>query len=272
MDTEPPEGDDLQRMLVPMKRHVLEHAAPRRSRRGRNTGIALGVVGVLLLGAAGGGVALGLIPTSLTAERPTPTSPPAPEPTTTETPSGAPVVGRPTPVPTPTPTSTRPVYALSDPSTWTISGSEVGPIAFGGDRTAELDDLAATFRTLGPDEVCPDPNVVYLERQGLQLIVAGLDGTVQSIQLSADYEDPDAPAPTTAEGLGLGSTLAELRATYPDLHWSEEGKDGPSDTSLGGGWVTSLGGATVTFLTTDQDVVWGMWVSTRTPEPPYEYC
>ncbi len=123
MNTEPPVGDELQRMLVSMKQHVLERAESRPRRR-RLTGIAIGVVSVLLLGAAGGGVALGLIPTSLTAE-PTPTATSTPEQTASETPSGAPVIGRPTPRPTPTstPTSTRAPYSVADPSTWTISGT-----------------------------------------------------------------------------------------------------------------------------------------------------
>ncbi|WFR67037.1 hypothetical protein P9139_21205 [Curtobacterium flaccumfaciens] len=87
-------------MLVSMKQNVLERATPRPKRRGRRAGIAIGIVGVLMLGAAGGGVALGLIPTSLTAD-PAPTATTTPEPTQTETPSGAPVIGRPTPTPPP---------------------------------------------------------------------------------------------------------------------------------------------------------------------------
>ncbi len=59
MNTEPPEGDDLQRMLVAMKRNVLDHATPRpngaeadpgRDRRGRaaRAGTATGAVALSL--------------------------------------------------------------------------------------------------------------------------------------------------------------------------------------------------------------------------------
>ena len=63
MNTEPPTGDDLTRMLVSMKTNVLERAAdvPRR-RRGHRFGIAFGLVALLGVGTAGGGVAFGLIP------------------------------------------------------------------------------------------------------------------------------------------------------------------------------------------------------------------
>jgi len=277
MNTEPPVGDDLQRMLVAMKQNVLERAEPRRGRRGRRAGIAIGIVSVLLLGAAGGGVALGLIPTSLTAE-PTPSATSTPEPSVSETPSGAPVVDRPTPTPTstPSPTSTRPAYALDDPSTWTISGTEVGPIALGGERSTELDDLAGAFETLGPEQTCPNPNAVFLRsEQGMDMVVSGQDGTVQGVDIGlGEPLGPErAAAPTTAEGLGLGSTLAELRAAYPDLHYSRAGAEGPTDEDPYGGYVTAMNGATVTFaIRPGETAVTRMWVSISEPRPPYEYC
>lgn len=280
MDTEPPQGDDLQRMLVPMKRHVLEHAAPRRSRRGRTTGIALGIVGVLLLGATGGGVALGLIPTSFTGQAQAPAPSDTPEQLPSEAPSGAPVSDEPTPVltptSTPTPTSTRPAYSLSDPSTWTISGTEVGPIALGGDRATELDDLAGIFETLGPEQTCPNENAVFLHsEQGTSLIVSGQDGLVQNVDIgfAVPLGEDRVAGPTTPQGLGLGSTLEQLRAAYPDLHFSRPGLDGPTEDLPEGGWVTTMNGATITFVVpAGRDTVAGMWVSLVDANPPYEYC
>ncbi len=131
-----------------MKQHVLERAESRPRRR-RLTGIAIGVVSVLLLGAAVAGVALGLIPTSLTANDPAATS--TPEQTASETRPVRPSsdARRRGPTPTSTPTSTRAPYSVADPSTWTISGNEVGPIASGRPIAGELDDLGSAYTRRG---------------------------------------------------------------------------------------------------------------------------
>ncbi|QWS33698.1 hypothetical protein [Curtobacterium aetherium] len=106
MNTEPPTGDDLQRMLVSMKQTVLDRAGdprPAPRRRGRRIGIAVGVVALFGLGATSGAVALGMIPQPFTAAAPT-TEPS--EPTAPSTPASAPVQEIPDPVPSPTSTPT----------------------------------------------------------------------------------------------------------------------------------------------------------------------
>lgn len=101
MNTEPPEGDDLQRMLVSMKQNVLERATPRAARRRGRSGIVIGVVALLAVGTATGAVALTLSQQDTPVAAPSQTQAPEPSPTAT-TPSSAPITGAPTPTSTPT--------------------------------------------------------------------------------------------------------------------------------------------------------------------------
>jgi len=95
MNTEPPTGDELARMLVSMKQNVLERTtvSPRRGRH-RNLGLGLGLAALLAIGGGTGALALGMLPSPFEASAPaTPTSTPTPTPTVT-----------PTATPRPTPT------------------------------------------------------------------------------------------------------------------------------------------------------------------------
>jgi len=267
MDSEPPQGDDLRRLLVTMKQDVLARATPRRGPRRRRSGIAIGVVTALLLGAAGGSVALGLIPGQEDrASAPAATA--TTEPMPTRSPDGAPVVDSPspTPTPTPTPTATRPPYASDDPRTWTISGTEVGPVALGGAVTEETDDLTAAF---ADDSNCPNPNVSWWTADGrTPIIVLGQNGVVTGIAVG-DFS-ADQPGPTTAEGLGVGSTLAELRAAYPDLT-PVTGADGQVASGTPA-WTIVRQGHHITFsMRPDTTVTGSVWVSDEAQEP-YEFC
>jgi len=95
MDSEPPTGDDLTRMIVSMKRNVFDRTkAPRSRRRRFHGGVIAAVLVVIALGTASGAVALGVVPQPFAAPAsappsasvtrsappatPTPTSAPAP--------------------------------------------------------------------------------------------------------------------------------------------------------------------------------------------------
>ena len=110
MDSEPPVGDELQRMLVTMKQDVLERATPRPKRRRGHTGIVVGVVALLALGTASGAVALTLSQQDRPTAAPVQTQEPAPAPSAT-TPTSAPITGRPTPRPEPSATPAVPAVA-----------------------------------------------------------------------------------------------------------------------------------------------------------------
>jgi len=84
MKSEPPTGDEMQTLLVSMKRAVLENAKDRPKHHRRTAGIVLGVVGVLSVASASGALALGAL------NAPAPDSPQAVNPTSTATLSPAP--------------------------------------------------------------------------------------------------------------------------------------------------------------------------------------
>ncbi|MFZ6990541.1 hypothetical protein ACO0E1_01500 [Curtobacterium sp. RRHDQ66] len=219
MNTEPPQGDDLQRMLVSMKQNVLARAEadrPAPERRGRRAGIVIGIIAVLGIGVGSGAVALGMVPQPFTAA-------PAPSPTVTEPPetptkSSAPVISEPTATPTPTPT--RKPFALDDPSTWTISGDEFGPLAIGGETGAETDDLVGAYQHDSADDVCgPEFGSSWVRDGQPTLLVWSANGRVIGVNawVPPGVAERGVIGPTTSSGIGIGSTIDELRAAYPDL-------------------------------------------------------
>jgi hypothetical protein len=201
MNTEPPEGDDLQRMLVSMKQNVLERATPRPKRRRFRPGIALGIVGLLAIGTATGAVALSLSQQETPVAAPTTSQAPESTPSVT-TPTSAPITQRPTPRPTPTPTpSALPVADVRIP----------GTCAF----LVPIEDDMKFFGLVNPTEFIVDedgahPSTAQERIDGLVDPKAGLscawqnEGVVANISVSvarttAEYA---ADAETSARSLG----------------------------------------------------------------------
>jgi hypothetical protein len=279
MNSEPPIGDDLQRMLVTMKQNVLERAAPRR-RRTRRTGIVLTVIALLAVGTAGGGVALGLIPTA-PSPAPEPTASATSAPSRTVTPSSAPVVDDPTPIPTPTPTA--PPYAAADWSTWTVSADGVGPATLGSPAGADDAALRAGFTPAAPlvDDTgtviypygCPNTDArIWEGTGGARVVELTTGGTVGTVIIELQGQD-GAPArqlgPTTGEGVGLGSTLDELRAAYPDLAQTRQGAVGGTlDTT----WAIASGDRYIVFQVADGVERVSRVTVSSTSEPVIDYC
>ncbi|MBT1630774.1 hypothetical protein [Curtobacterium flaccumfaciens] len=275
MNSEPPIGDDLQRMLVSMKQNVLERAEPRK-RRGRRTGIVITVIALLAVGTAGGGVALGLIPTSPTEPEPTPSA--TSQPSQTVTPSSAPVVGEPTPTPTPT----APPYSATDWSTWTISADAVGPATLGSPAGADDAALRAAFSPAPPliDDKgtviypfgCPNTNSRIWDGPGgervVEVVAGGTVGTVV-IQQGQDAAPGQQVGPKTLEGVGLGSTLAEVRGAYPDLVQTRtDAAGGTRDTF----WAVRSGERYIVFQVGEGSGRVATVFVSGTSEPVADYC
>ncbi|WIB77812.1 hypothetical protein DEJ28_01575 [Curtobacterium sp. MCPF17_002] len=279
MNSEPPIGDDLQRMLVSMKQNVLKRAESRRH-RGRRTGIVIAVIALLAVGTAGGGVALGLIPTSPTAA---PESSPSAtrEPTSAVTPSSAPVVDAPTPVLTPTPTVTAPPYSAADWSTWTISADAVGPATLGSLTGADDAALRAGFAPAPPrvDDKgaviypygCPNPNARIWDGPGGENVVEIVAGdAVGSVIIGQENGPPgQLVGPRTFDGIGLGSTLDEVKAAYPDLVQTRKDPVGGTRDTF---WAVHSGERYIVFqVPYEGDRVATVYVGS-TSEPEDDYC
>lgn len=209
--------------------------------RVRIAGAVAAVAALLLAGCASG-------------PEPTPT-PPASETST------------PTPTPTLTPTPT-PVAAPdpADPSSWLISADGIGPIERGAAYPEAIDSLTELY-SVEPSGLCPE--LVYLkhpDKAGLLVILSDDGSAVHRVSVSSSTRDAGWPheGGATAAGIRLGSTEAELAATYPELELVIER---PSSTvyAVGddaAGWID--------FLVID-GVVWNI-IAADTKFVPQELC
>lgn len=189
-----------------------------------------------------------------------------PSATTKPTGSGAPVIvdpaGTATPVPTPTPTANTP----TDVDTWKITTDGIGPLEIGMQISAAdsvATDAGMTIATCGA--VSPAPTHFYERADGLQFnILVGHDKRVEGIALST----AGAGAPVTPHGIGIGSSEAQLKATYPNLTAPKfplyPGETGYALTDGAGHWID--------FAVDDaKSSVFTIIVST-TNEVPGEFC
>ncbi|MCD1573386.1 hypothetical protein K7H02_18450, partial [Agromyces mediolanus] len=173
----------------------------------------------------------------------------------------------PTATPTLTPTPT-PVAAPdpADPSSWLISADGIGPIERGAAYPEAIDSLTGLY-SVEPSGLCPE--LVYLkhpDKAGLLVILSDDGSAVHRVSVSSSTRDAGWPheGGATAAGIRLGSTEAELAATYPELELVIER---PSSTvyAVGddaAGWID--------FVVID-GVVWNI-IAADTKFVPQELC
>jgi hypothetical protein len=168
----------------------------------------------------------------------------APDQTKDDSPAAAThAAASPTPSTTPVAEPTaQPGVAVdpAQPSTWTIDFGAIGPVEVGETREEALTSLA-TFPQ-GPLEDCPAPISAIDLGDGVAIWLT--DDTLTQIVLMGDAliggaaPDSRTTRPLTAEGIGVGSTTAELLAAYPD---AQTGQSNSSEVySLGndsGEWI-----------------------------------
>ena len=119
---------------------------------------------------------------------------------------------------TPTPTPTAPVEDPNDPSTWIIDGDGIGPVSI-GTPVSDLPALLPGFSDATQVEHCPW--VAVFSRDGYPDLVMPLSPDLSTVAAMSvvGYSQSEGLAdtsPRTREGIGLGSTQADVLAAYPD--------------------------------------------------------
>ena len=233
-----------------MRPTILKHdrTNPERSRKARRRTVLVAGVAVIAVVAAaavvlvvagsqpsGSTSSVTQAPPTSTALGPSPTAPPSP--TTTPIPTT-------TPAPTAPPAAPAPEDDPSDPRTWVIGFDGVGPVKL-GTSLEEQRQLLPTLEDV-TDPLCVPGYLDLVAPSGFTLrIVAGQNQPTTTAAITfgngSPIADDRASSPTTAEGIGIDSTRADLLATYPDIEKTGQYQSddypyyGMTDGS--GGWI-----------------------------------
>ena len=142
------------------------------------------------------------------------------------TPSAA-TTATPPSTPTPTPTAT-PSTDPADPATWVISFDAIGPLVSGAPLADVPGELAAFRQLRAPDTQCSA--YVYVLTDGFNASVRAERGDPsRAAESTVFWKGAAAPtaadverSPRTASGIGIGSSLDQLKAAYPELRVTQE--------------------------------------------------
>jgi len=147
----------------------------------------------------------------------------AESPVANPTASVGPTASASAPTPTASPTPTPSAVDLADPSSWIIDFTSVGPLAVGDEISATDQTMTAFTRTVY--DGCS--SVVSFDKPGFPTYVIPDrlgTGVVEQIVVQAGLRAAEySPnSPRTSTGIGIGSTLDELKAAYPALTFQDD--------------------------------------------------
>ena len=136
-----------------------------------------------------------------------------------------------------TPAPTASPADPDDAASWTISCEGIGPVTWGQSSDGARASLAGF--TEKPVEQCPE--LLVFESETLPNVWLVLDAggiTVDQVVVTADSADAISESPETGEGIGVGSTVDEVMAAYPDAEVAEEPvADTRYSVTDGTGWI-----------------------------------
>lgn len=184
----------------------------------------------------------------------------------------------PTPPPTPTPTTTTPTPTMdpAEPATWIITTTSMGPAAL---DAGEQEFVAALAPAFVPSSHCEGLTSLDAVDPSLGL---GMWSSYGSDPADADHysiramsifaEDPPTEtvvaSPRTEAGIGLGSSLDDLRTAYPELEEWQDPRPGGDQKIVTEYTVTDDQGHLIVALLDDRVNA----ITATLDLPPTGYC
>lgn len=164
-----------------------------------------------------------------------------------------------TPASTPTPSSDA-----ADPATWVISFDAIGPLVSGAPLADVPGELGAFKQLRAPDAECSA--FVYVVTDHLNASVRAERGNPsRAAESTVFWKGSAAPvaadvqrSPRTATGIGIGSSLDQLKAAYPELRVTQESAVPTYGITDGSRWILFrdlYAGGTVTAIQVGTDTM-----------------
>lgn len=189
----------------------------------------------------------------------------------------APVADTLTATPSATPLEPMPSASPSEPSgapeDWLIGFDGIGPLTIGGSLSGEL-PATDEFYTRADPSSCPNPTTSILQAEArptvwVQTQAEGSDD-IALVAVGGDVLEGvrEAATPRTAEGIGVGSTAADVRAAYADIAVQDVPSEGAALVLSGTG---AEGTARHIVFALFDDVVQTVLVQ-QTPDVVFEFC
>jgi hypothetical protein len=177
--------------------------------------LALGGAGYALIEATGARPGGGIAITTPTAEPETPRSS-APEPSSEPADTAPPgnIQGAGSPSPTPLPKVDDP----TDPATWVVDFSGVGPMKLGLSPRSQA-ALQSAYKVndyVGGESDCPSLSLTSSTHPTVT-VLSSQEEKVAGIQVGGYPNDAGLAGPHTTKGIHAGSTIAQLKEAYPGI-------------------------------------------------------